>query len=158
MVGDGDGSVRPELAHRRGRKRSAMMRKEQGRWRSIPPTTLPAPDIEIGLRPSGGCSLARLERIRCDLSHNGGKKVHGFVSQTRLPGGLINLGTWHACGERSLRLAISSLAPCCEAVVRTRRHDRRLPAIAAYLRAHWPGPTLLRRAAWFDPAVRREAA
>jgi hypothetical protein len=58
--------------------------KEQGRRRSIPPTTLPAPDIEIGLRPSGGCSLARVERIRCDQSHNAGKKVHGVVSQMRL--------------------------------------------------------------------------
>ena len=36
------------------------------------------------LRKGAPQRATRLERIRCDLSHNAGKKVHGVVSETRL--------------------------------------------------------------------------
>src|SRR5690349_18424960 len=40
-----------------GAREEGFARNEQGRRRSIPPTTLPAPDIEIGSRRSGSLNL-----------------------------------------------------------------------------------------------------
>src|SRR5664279_5040293 len=44
--------------------------KKQGRRRSIPPTTLPAPDIEIGLRHPVKARLPRYFTGVCDAVHN----------------------------------------------------------------------------------------
>jgi len=50
-------------------------RKKQGRRRSITPTTLPAPDIEIGLRHPVNYTLAQLRVRKCEPFHNQDKKV-----------------------------------------------------------------------------------
>jgi hypothetical protein len=49
--------------------------KKQGRRRSIPPTTLPAPDIEIGSRHPVNYTLPRLRAGKCDPFHNRREKV-----------------------------------------------------------------------------------
>jgi hypothetical protein len=49
--------------------------KKQGRRRSIPPTTLPAPDIEIGLRHPVNCTMAEPGADECDPVHNRNKIV-----------------------------------------------------------------------------------
>src|ERR1700732_1148383 len=49
--------------------------KEQGRRRSIPPTALPAPDIEIGLRHPVNYTLPREFMGMCDPVHNRHKKI-----------------------------------------------------------------------------------
>src|SRR3982074_2133723 len=60
-----------------GRHHSRQWRtvKEQGRRRSIPPTALPAPDIEIGLRHPVNCTMPRETAGVCDPVHNRHKKV-----------------------------------------------------------------------------------
>jgi hypothetical protein len=50
-------------------------RKKQGRRRSMPPTTLPAPDIEIGLRHPVNCILQRKNTDACDPFHKPREKV-----------------------------------------------------------------------------------
>jgi hypothetical protein len=52
-------------------------REKQGRRRSIPPTTLPAPDIEIGLRHPVNYTMTDLGAGICDPVHNRHKKVAG---------------------------------------------------------------------------------
>ena len=49
--------------------------KKQGRRRSITPTTLPAPDIEIGLRHPVNYTLAQLRVRKCEPFHNRHKEV-----------------------------------------------------------------------------------
>jgi hypothetical protein len=49
--------------------------KKQGHRRSIPPTTLPAPDIEIGSRHPVNYTLPRLRSGKCDPFHNRREKV-----------------------------------------------------------------------------------
>jgi hypothetical protein len=49
--------------------------KKQGRRRSMPPTALPAPDIEIGSRHPVNHRLPRESTGKCDPFHNRGKKV-----------------------------------------------------------------------------------
>ena len=48
--------------------------KKQGRRRSIPSTTLPAPDIEIGSRHPVNLSLPRNRAAMCEAVHNWRKK------------------------------------------------------------------------------------
>src|ERR1700722_18862513 len=57
------------------RKAEAPAAKKQGRRRSITPTALPAPDIEIGLRRPVNCNMPRELTGRCDLLHKQNKKV-----------------------------------------------------------------------------------
>jgi hypothetical protein len=52
--------------------------KKQGRRRSMPPTTLPAPDIEIGLRHPVNCILQRKNTGACDPVHIPRKKYCDF--------------------------------------------------------------------------------
>src|SRR5450756_3046190 len=59
----------------RERHRYFGREKEQGRRRSIPPTALPAPDIEIGLRHPVNCTLPRESTAVCDPVHNRHNKV-----------------------------------------------------------------------------------
>lgn len=46
------------------------LEKKQGRRRSITPTALPAPDIEIGLRHPVNCMMPRNITGKCDPVHN----------------------------------------------------------------------------------------
>jgi hypothetical protein len=57
--------------------------KKQGRRRSITPTTLPAPDIEIGSRHPVKRIMPRTPAGRCDPLHIWPeKKLRGFVDHT----------------------------------------------------------------------------
>jgi hypothetical protein len=49
--------------------------KKQGRRRSIPSTTLPAPDIEIGSRHPVNFSMTANPACMCEPVHKGGKKL-----------------------------------------------------------------------------------
>ena len=60
--------------------------KEQGRRRSMPSTTLPAPDIEIGLRHPVCLKMHRNYAGTCDLSHNLARKFRSPTPGLRLPG------------------------------------------------------------------------
>jgi len=51
-----------------------VAQKKQGRRRSMPSTTLPAPDIEIGLRHPVCLKMHRNYAGTCDLSHNLARK------------------------------------------------------------------------------------
>ena len=51
--------------------------KKQGRRRSMPPTALPAPDIEIGLRHPVNSLLPRERTGKCDPFHSRRKKSRG---------------------------------------------------------------------------------
>src|SRR5689334_1396109 len=55
--------VRPDRVQGEGKK--------QGRRRSIPSTTLPAPDIEIGSRHPVNCSMQRIRTGKCEADHTG---------------------------------------------------------------------------------------
>src|SRR5438445_1681477 len=44
-------------------------KKKQGRRRSMPPTTLPAPEIKIGLRLPVNCTLPRILAGKCEPVH-----------------------------------------------------------------------------------------
>jgi hypothetical protein len=57
--------------------------KKQGRRRSMPPTALPAPDIEIGSRHPVKYRLPRESTGKCDPFHNRGKKVAANLSVRR---------------------------------------------------------------------------
>jgi hypothetical protein len=48
--------------------------KKQGRRRSIPSTTLPAPDIEIGSRHPVNFRMPGIFAVMCEPVHKGGKK------------------------------------------------------------------------------------
>jgi hypothetical protein len=60
--------------------------KKQGRQRSMPPTALPAPDIEIGLRHPVNHRLPRECSGKCDPFHSRRKKVAANVSLRRFGG------------------------------------------------------------------------
>ena len=51
------------------------MHKKQGRRRSMPPTTLPSPDIEIGSRHPVNYMLPRIRTEICEPAHIGQKKA-----------------------------------------------------------------------------------
>ena len=55
--------------------------KEQGRRRSITPTALPAPDIEIGLRHPVNYTMPRESTGKCDPFHNRPKKLAASLWQ-----------------------------------------------------------------------------
>jgi hypothetical protein len=59
-------------AQRNGAKNRA---KKQGRRRSIPSTTLPAPDIEIGSRHPVNFRMPGILTGMCEPVHKGGKKL-----------------------------------------------------------------------------------
>src|SRR4051812_49669106 len=61
-------------AQRNGAKNQA---KKQGRRRSIPSTTLPAPDIEIGSRHPVNCSMTRIRTGMCEPVHTRRRKIAG---------------------------------------------------------------------------------
>ena len=54
--------------------------KKQGRRRSIPSTTLPAPDIEIGSRHPVNCSMQRIRTGICEPVHTRRTKLAGVMS------------------------------------------------------------------------------
>src|SRR5438046_8209546 len=64
--------------------------KKQGRRRSIPSTTLPAPDIEIGSRHPVNFRMPGILTGMCEPVHKGGKKLRGAV-QTDQPRALPRL-------------------------------------------------------------------
>ncbi|MBR1284233.1 hypothetical protein JQ597_19470 [Bradyrhizobium sp. AUGA SZCCT0177] len=54
-----------------------MGAKKQGRRRSIPSTTLPAPDIEIGSRHPVNCSMQEIPAAICEAVHTRNTKLAG---------------------------------------------------------------------------------
>jgi hypothetical protein len=85
---------RPAIAHRP--KLAASRRpldKKQGRRRSITPTALPAPDIEIGLRHPVNCMMPGNITGICDPVHNRREKVLTAL----WGGGRPTPANWHAC-------------------------------------------------------------
>src|SRR5436190_18337849 len=63
-------------AHRAAAQKSG---KKQGRRRSIPSTTLPAPDIEIGSRHPVNFRMPGILTGMCEPVHKGGKKLRQRV-------------------------------------------------------------------------------
>jgi hypothetical protein len=63
-------------ARRNGPK---IAQKKQGRRRSIPSTTLPAPDIEIGSRHPVNFRMPGILTGKCEPVHKGGKKLRQGV-------------------------------------------------------------------------------
>jgi hypothetical protein len=57
-----------------GRRGVKPVHKKQGRQRSMPPTTLPSPDIEIGSRHPVNYMLPRNRMGVCEPVHNRMKK------------------------------------------------------------------------------------
>src|SRR5882757_5897374 len=57
------------------RRRDVGGTKKQGRRRSIPSTTLPAPDIEIGSRHPVNCSMTRNRTGICEPVHKRRRKI-----------------------------------------------------------------------------------
>jgi len=58
---------------------AAFQAKKQGRRRSIPSTTLPAPDIEIGSRHPVNYTMPGILAGMCEPVHKGGKKLREGV-------------------------------------------------------------------------------
>jgi hypothetical protein len=82
--------------------------KEQGRRRSIPPTALPAPDIEIGLRRPVDRTMLRNLTAICELVHNRQKNCGQSLGDVGFPAGAARSGSNDrvARGRRLLLLAV----------------------------------------------------
>jgi hypothetical protein len=68
---------------------SMLQHKKQGRRRSMPSTTLPAPEIEIGSRLPVAFTLPRICSVKCDPVHKLNTKI--YDSDTTAAGGSVSI-------------------------------------------------------------------